>query len=204
MTKYTAKHFLSFFLLLGFLCTSAIAQDTLKTSDPTISGQYNELIKKSKNNNQGYKIINPVRLQTFKRNLTDSLNTSRQKLAEAISQLNDQNKQINTLNAGIKTKEENLSKSEDLINQIEFLGMPVNKSTYSMVMWGVLFLLAAALAFTLFQSQSYRKEARYRIKLFSDLSEEFQTYKIKANEKEKRLARELQTEKNRVDELTAR
>jgi hypothetical protein len=204
MKKFFKNHFLPFVLLSVFVTGAANAQDTLLSTDHSLSGQYKDLLQKSKRNDQGFEIINPERLQSFHKNVTDSLNSNRQKLAEAQSKLKNQNAAINSLNAGLKTKEENLTKSENMINTIGFLGIQINKSTYNMVMWGVVLLLAAILAFTLFQSVSYRKEARYRIKLFEDLSEEFQAYKVKANDKEKKLARELQTEKNRLDELTSR
>lgn len=204
MIEFFKKHFLPI-VLFSLLTTSATnAQDTILNTDHSISGQYKELLQKSKRNGQGFEIINPERLQLFHKNVTDSLSSNRQKLAEALSKLKTQNASINSLNAGLKSKEENLSKSENMINTIGFLGIQIDKSTYNMVMWGLVILLGAILAFALFQSISYRKEARYRIKLFEDLSEEFQAYKVKANDKEKKLARELQTEKNRVDELTSR
>ena len=190
-------------LLVIFSISISVAQDTIKT-DNTLLGQSKDILQKSKNNEQGFKIINPSRLEIFNKNLSDSLTLSRQKLTTALATLNTQDATIISLTSEIKTKEENLSKSANLVDNIGFLGMTINKSTYNLAMWGLLFLLTAILIFTIFQSGSYRKEARYRIKLFEDLSKEFQAYKVKANDKEKLLARELQTAKNRIDELTSR
>jgi hypothetical protein len=50
-------------------------------------------------------------------------------------------------------------------------------------------------------SGAHRREANYRSKLYNELEEDYKTYKAKANEKEKKLARELQTERNKLDEL---
>ena len=91
-----------------------------------------------------------------------------------------------------------------MVDEISMLGISINKGTYNWIMWGLVLFLGAAFAFILFQSFSLRKEARYRSNLYSDLSEEFQAYKTKCNDKEKKLARELQTEKNRIDELLRR
>ena len=41
-------------------------------------------------------------------------------------------------------------------------------------------------------------------KLYSELEDEFKAYKTKAIDKEKKLARELQTERNKLDELLGR
>jgi hypothetical protein len=54
------------------------------------------------------------------------------------------------------------------------------------------------------RSGSFRREARYRTQLYNELEEEFKTYKTKANDKEKKLARELQTERNKLDDLLGR
>jgi hypothetical protein len=40
--------------------------------------------------------------------------------------------------------------------------------------------------------------------LYNELDEEYKAYKVKSNEKEKKLARELQTERNKLDELLGR
>lgn len=180
------------------------AQDTTQTEDKSLAGQYREIIQKSKNNAQGYKIVLPTRLSSFNRNFTDSLRQTRSKLSEAQSKIAVQNKTIGSLKADVAAKEQNLAASKSMVDEISMLGIPVNKSTYNWIMWGLVISLGAGLAFVVFKSASYRKEARYRTNLFTELSEEFQTFKTKSNDKEKKLARELQTEKNRLDELYRR
>ena len=176
------------------------AQDTTQTDDKTLAGQYREIIQKSKNNGQGYKIVLPSRLTSFNRNFTDSLRQTRSALSQAQSKIAVQNKAISSLKADVTAKEQNLAASKSMVDEISMLGIPVNKNTYNYIMWGLVISLGAGLAFVVFRSASYRKEARYRTNLFTELSEEFQTFKTKSNDKEKKLARELQTEKNRLDE----
>jgi hypothetical protein len=84
------------------------------------------------------------------------------------------------------------------------LGNSVNGSSNSLYLWGTLLLLAAALAFAIFRMRSAVKEASYRSGLYDQLFEELRENRTKANEREKKLARELQTERNRVAELTGR
>ena len=191
-------------ILFTFSTTSLQAQDTTTTVDKSLSGQYREIIQKSKNNDQGFKIINPARLSSFNRNFSDSLRQTRRQLSEAQKKITTQNKTISTLKTDVSSKEQSLAASRSMIDEISMLGFPINKSTYNWIMWGLVILLSAALAFIIFQSASLRKEARYRTNLYTDLSEEYQAFKTKANDKEKKLARELQTEKNRVDELLRR
>ena len=202
------KQLFTFLLIPVLLLTagifSASAQDTTATVDKSLSGQYREIIQKSKNDARGFKVVNPARLSSFNKSFSDSLRQTRRALAEAQNKITAQNKTISSLQADVNTKDKSLTESRAMVDDISLLGIPVNKSTYNWIMWGLVILLGAGFAFVVFQSAGYRKEARYRIKLFSDLSEEFQQHKIKSNDKEKRLARELQTEKNRVDELLKR
>ncbi len=72
------------------------------------------------------------------------------------------------------------------------------------MVWSIIAVLAALAAIVIFRSGSARSEANYRTKLYNELEEEYKNYKAKANEKEKKLARELQTERNKVDELMGR
>lgn len=202
MKSTITRFFLSVTVIINALSVSA--QDTTKTTDNSIYGQYQDIIQKSKRNDQGFKIINPARLSTFQKSFTDTLRQAKSRLAEVQSKINEQNKTLSSLKTELESERKSLSESKSQVDEISLLGMGVNKSTYNLIMWGLVIGLSAALAFIIFQSASSRKEARYRIKLFDELSEEFQAFKIKANEKEKKLARELQTERNRVDELMKR
>ncbi|MBC7744981.1 MAG: hypothetical protein H7096_07735 [Flavobacterium sp.] len=197
---------LKFTLILLLLVTvksqfSVLAQDNTKLINKNLSSQYSELILKSKNNDQGFKIINPERLSTFQNNLADTIKSKNSKIFEIQGRINEQIKTIKLLKSELDSEKQNVSQSKSLINEISLLGISINKSTYTWIMWGLVMGLGAALIFVVFQSSSARKEAKYRTKLFHDLFEEFQTFKTKSNEKEKKLARELQTERNRVEEL---
>jgi len=71
-------------------------------------------------------------------------------------------------------------------------------------MWGLVIGFGAIAAIVIAKSGNNSREATYRIKLYNELEEEYKVYKAKANEKEKKLARELQTERNKLDELTGK
>ena len=191
-------------VLFTTVFSSANAQDTSATVDKSLAGQYREIIQKSKNDARGFKVVNPARLSSFNKSFSDSLRQTRRDLATAQNKIAAQNKTISSLQADVSSKDKSLNESRAMVDDISLLGIPVSKSTYNWIMWGLVILLGASLAFVVFQSAGYRREARYRIKLFSELSDEFQQHKTKSNDKEKRLARELQTEKNRVDELLKR
>lgn len=199
---------ISFKLIIAILFLTAIgqtiqAQDTTAVVDHSLSGQYQELLQKSYTQN-GYKLINPARLSAFRNNFRDSLIHERSKVIQLQNRLAAQSKTIRDLETDLKTKEADLNKSASQSNSIDVFGIPMDKSTYNILMWSIVLGLGIALIAVVLRTSGYRREARHRTQLYKELSDEYHGFKTKANEKEKKLARELQTEKNRVEELLGR
>ncbi len=183
--------------------TSEPSAAAATTAPVSLNAQYNELLKKSWSQ-QGYKVINVQRLNALWRNVQDSLRKEKVRAAKVQKQLGTQNERIQNLQAEASESRADLKESQASVNQISFLGMSVDRSTYSTVMWVLVLALALALATVIFTAGRSVREARYRRQLYDELASEYQTYKVKANDKEKKLARELQTERNRIEELLNR
>jgi hypothetical protein len=165
--------------------------------DKSLRGQYQYLLTKVYNYQQ------PLVAALFK-NYNDTLKITRKQLTEANSKLAEQTKTIDTLKASASTKDQSLAESKAKVDEVSLLGMPLSKSTYNLIMWGLVIGFGVIAAIVIARSGSHSREASYRIKLYNELEEEYKTYKTKANEKEKKLARELQTERNKNDELTGK
>ncbi|WP_428329909.1 hypothetical protein [Mucilaginibacter sp.] len=165
--------------------------------DKSLNGQYQFLLTKVYHYQQA-----PI--ADLWRNINDTLRDSRHKLKDAVGKLAAQNKTIDSLNAAATTKDQNLAAANSRVNAVSLLGIPIQKSVYNLIMCGLVIIFGATAAIVLARSGSHSREAKYRINLYNELEEEFKTYKAKANEKEKKLARELQTERNKLDELMGR
>jgi uncharacterized protein (UPF0333 family) len=162
--------------------------------DKSLRGQYQYLLTKVYGQQQ------PLVSALFK-NYSDTLSAARRQLKEAQATLAAQTKTIDTLKAAATTKDQTLAQSKEKVDEVNLLGIPLTKATYNLIMWGLVIGFGAIAAIVISRSGSHSHEAKYRIKLYEELEEEYKTYKIKANEKEKKLARELQTERNKLDEL---
>lgn len=162
--------------------------------DNSLSGQYNAIFKTTEHWQQ-------ASLTAFHKNYMDTLNTERHKLKDANSKLAVQAKTIADLESSVSSKDQSLSESQSKVNSVSLLGIPLSKSAYNILMWGLVLILGGSLAAVIYLSASNKREAAYRIQLHTELTDEFAAYKAKANEKEKKLARELQTERNKLDEL---
>ena len=191
---------LPFIAVLCFMLTSQSlqAQDSTKV-DPTLSGQYKLMLSKSKNFN-GSKLVNPIRLAGFWRSVRDTLNSERKELYNSRAKINAQQKTIVDLQQSIDTKDNALNTSNAKLDEITFMGISFSKSSYNSIVWTIIIILGLTLAILIIRSRKLLYEAKYRSGLYNEVSEEYQKYKVKTNEKEKKLARELQDERNKFEE----
>ena len=172
--------------------TTTITQQPVAV-DKSLNAQYQDLLTKV----YGYQ--KPF-VSALWKNVTDTINSNRRKLKEAQATITTQTQTIKDLEGEVTEKEESLA----VADSISLLGAPLPKSTYNLIMWGLVIVAGSIAAIVIARSGSNKREATYRTQLYNELEEEFKTYKSKANEKEKKLARELQTERNKVDELMGR
>ncbi len=194
--KLSSIFVLSFFLIISF-------QGYAQLSPGTLSQQYDETVNRAGSYN-GYKNIRLDRIQRLWKNVTDSVQHERQLLNDANLKLASHNEIVSQLKTELDNKQEELTASRASVNEMSFLGISLTKPAYNTLMWGLILALLAAVIFSFLHSKTSLREARYRNELYSDLFEEFREYRSKSNEKEVRLARELQTERNKVAELTGK
>lgn len=176
---------------------AAITSPAPPAVDKSLRGQYKYVLTKVYNYQQPF-------VAALWKNFMDTLNRDRSQLKDARAKLSAQDKTISGLRTDVSNKDETLSISNSKADSISFVGIDLTKSVYNLIMWSLVIICGATAAVVIARSGSNRNEAQYRIKLYNELEEEFKTYKSKANEKEKKLARELQTERNKVDELMGR
>ncbi|MFA6946668.1 MAG: hypothetical protein WC220_12280 [Pedobacter sp.] len=158
--------------------------------DNTLAQQYHDVVTQS-GSYKVYKNIRKTKIEQLWKNVTDSLQLQKTLLNESRARLAEREKLITELKGRTESQK---SPVAGLI--------PEDISVSSTAsLWGLVILLGAALVFVFVRSRSALKEASYRSELYDELTTEFREYKSKANEKERKLARELQDERNLVEEL---
>lgn len=177
--------------------------DTVKNTDLSLNGQYQFLLSRSRSVN-GYKLVNPYRLTTVWKSVTDTLAKERGELAKTKSKLLAQEKTIATLQAEAKGNESEVVDANSRMDEITFLGISFTKGTYNIVVWSIIIVLAIALFVVIARSTKNILEAKHRTQLYDEISAEYQAFKTKANEQQRKLARELQDERNIVEELKSK
>lgn len=157
--------------------------------DTTLAGQYEAVVTKS-GSYKIYKNIQKTKIEQLWKNVIDSLQKEKQIAATSKAQLEKGLAEIPVLQAEIKELKEANSPVKKLSN--------VSDTT---MLWGLIILLAAGLAIVIIRNKGARQEAKSQQERCEELAGEFREYKSKAAEKERKLARELQDERNLVEEL---
>lgn len=173
---------------LGFAQDSAETQNSLRSG--TLSSQFDYIYRVS-NNFQEYEVVKKSNLEQLKSNVLDSVRTLSKKVFEF-------NSQMAAMQDSVMTAKESLVAETALKDQaiadrdnFSFLGMGIQKSVYSSLMWMLVAGLAGALCF--FAMQYFRSSNRIRKaeKDFLEIQEEFEQHRKNTVDRERKLKREL-------------
>jgi DNA repair exonuclease SbcCD ATPase subunit len=176
-------------------------RDTVKNTDPSLNGQYNFMLSRTRTSPDGYKMIAKYRLDELWKNVMDTLRKEKADRKNLQQKITEQEKTVNYLKTEISGKEASLTENTNKVNEINVLGISFEKGTYNIMVWSIVCALAIALVIVIARSGKNISEAKHRTELYNDIAEEYQAFKSKSVEKERKLARELQDERNRLEEL---
>jgi hypothetical protein len=186
---------------LGVQPATRLGRDTVAPPsgpvDKSLNGQYLYLLSRI------YHYQQPA-VSALWKSATDTLSLNKRMLKDAQGKLTKQAKLIDSLKTDANGKAQSLSTSKAQVDDVNILGLSLSNTAYNLIVWGLVLIFGITAAVVITQSAGARHEAKYRAKLYEELEDDFKTYKTKANDKEIKLARELQTERNKVDELMGR
>ncbi len=175
------------FIQIGF---SQSADSTLSLKSGSIANQF-EYIYQNSNNFQEYKVVKRTNLDQLKSNILDSIKSMQGEVASAKGILAAKNDSISFLNSSLEVAETEKQAAIDAKDNFTFLGMGIEKSFYSSIMWLIVVVLAGALGFFAFQySRSFSKIKKAR-KDLEEVQEELENHRKNTLERERKLKREL-------------
>ncbi len=186
------KFYLSF-CTFCFLVFVANAQNTL-------NNQYKQL-KEESNNYQEFKVIKQTTLDGFWNRVQDSVSVTKKKLTEAHQEIATQKATITQLQQQVKEKEEQMHKNDEACQQVPVAGINADKNSYVTTSYVLYAVLLAVLGFFFFQYQSSNRVTVTTRRDYDEARQQVDEYKKKLLETQTSLGRELQTERNLVDDL---
>ncbi len=182
-------------ILLLLISTVAVSQETKKDT-LTIEEQFDRIYRIS-SSYQEYKVIRKTTYQDLKTNVLDSIKIIDKELQLKNIHNNVLNDSLQEVKKVLEILETDMKFLITEKNSISFLGIQLNKSTYTIIVWSIILLLIIALLYFIYQyknSYSVTSEAKSNL---SEAEEELAIYKKKSLEREQKLRRQLQDEINK-------
>ena len=164
------------------------AQNSLRSG--TITSQFDYIYRVS-NNFQEYEVVKKSNLEQLKANVLDSIRTINSQLAEIKTSQAGHSDTLAVLTAQMNEAIAEKEAALDAQDSFSFLGINIQKTVYSLMMWALVAVLGATLAF--FAVQYFRSSGRIRKaeKDLMEVQEEFDQHRKNTLERERKLKREL-------------
>lgn len=186
-----------FILIFVFGNAQTASKDSLPASiNGNLTQQFDYVFQKS-NSFQEYKVIKKEYFALLKKNSTDSVNRFKKEVEQLKLQFSAYDENLQSLKDTLATTKSILKEVKNAQNSMNFLGISVAKSSYSMIMWGIVLLLLFLTLIILFRYKSAKTIANESLRSFEKLEEDFEDFKRKSLEKEQKLGRQLQDEINK-------
>lgn len=183
---------LSFILLFWVLSPSLSAQtlqQKLKTSP--LDSQFVYLNLQSRNQDKDFKIIRKTNLDIIRQNVKDSLSTYKKQISELKGDASSSAGSITGLQDSVKNLSAALEQEQQKTDSISFLGIQFSKSSYHMMVWIIIVVLAVALFAILAAFRKAKVDTDESKHTVDELQEELQSLRKKSMEREQQLKRQL-------------
>jgi peptidoglycan hydrolase CwlO-like protein len=184
------------FLLLS---TGVFAQEE-NTGPKSLKDQFQEMLESSESYTD-YKVVRRTKLNEYSSAVQDSLAKSRTRITALSTEVKDLKNQVSQLSVRITDLESQLAESESLRDGLVFLGINMNKATYHTLVWVI---IAGLAIFGIFAYVSFMRSNSVTAKTKKEMKAlelEYDDHRKTSQEKQIKMGRELQTERNLVEEL---
>lgn len=186
------------FITCGLLLFTAFAfaQENAESKN-SIDEQFTDLLENS-NNYKQYEVVKKTKLIELQKNTRAKISGLENRIVVSENNIKDQKKEIDRLNAELAETTGNLQDAAQAKNEISFFGLPTNKTTYRIITWGILLILLVALAIFIYKFKNSHIQTKEAKKNLQETEDEFEEYRKKALEKQQKLGRSLQDERNKL------
>ena len=193
---YEMKRILIILMVFFGLSIFAQTKKNINLNEGNISEKFDAIYNKS-SNYQDYKVIKRGLITQLKKQVLDSLQKQRMAFAKANDNIIQLQKKIDQQSQEITGLQQNITNLQAEKDQISFLGFPVGKLKYQIIMWSLVTLLALGLLFFIFKFKNSNQITQTAKKNLEKLEEEYDAFRSKSLEREQLLKRQLLDEKKK-------
>jgi hypothetical protein len=200
--------------LIGFT-SMAMAQDSKVEKAPITKSKLEkqfEHLKSSSNTWQGYEVVDIKTLDAFwksvqetvaakDRQIEDFENAADAKLKEVQQEVVAKEQNLQVMQNKINLREQEIQENMHAITHLNVLGIAMPKQTYVWLSGGIILMLLVALGIMAVQYKSSKRVTIEKRDAYDEVALELADYKKTVRERDIKLKRELQTERNLVADL---
>lgn len=174
--------------------------DNLSLEEGPLNSQFDYVFKRSGNYRADgirYEVVKESNLEKLRANVLDSLASISKKVSELKATISQHETTIGTLNKKLEETTTNLTAVSEEKDTMSFLGVQVAKATYNIILWAIiagLFLLLGIFVYRFRNSNILTQEAKNSL---SELELEYEDHRRRALEREQKISRQLQDERNK-------
>lgn len=174
--------------------------DNLSLDEGPLNSQFDYIFKRSGNYRADgirYEVVRESNLDKLRTNVLDSLASISKKVSELKATISEHETTIGTLNKKLEETTTNLTAVSEEKDSMSFLGVQVAKATYNIILWAIiagLFLLLGIFVYRFRNSNILTQEAKNNL---SELEREYEDHRRRALEREQKISRQLQDERNK-------
>lgn len=191
-----------FTITVIILSSPLFAQPAVKAiedKDLKLKERY-EVMKSGSQTYQDYKVIKEVILDGFWRITIDSINKQQAMLKDANGEIAALKNEVLKIQNELKAHQASVEAITFESNHISVLGIPFGKGTFIFLSAAVIAGLTLALFVILGRMKVLNSGMKEKTLIAHTITQEFEEYKRKALEKQTKLSRELQNERNKIGE----
>ncbi len=185
-------------LLVGYVQAQPAAK-AIEAKDINLKERY-QVMKSGSQTYEDYKVIKEVILDGFWKLTLDSINKQQTMLKDANSEIAALKNEVVKIQNDLKAHQASVEEITFESNHISVLGIPFGKGTFIFLSATIVAGLVIALFVILGRMKILNSGMKEKTLIAHTLTQEFEEYKRKALEKQTKLSRELQNERNKIAE----
>lgn len=170
------------------------------SAQDSIQKQFDDFYQNQTSTWQEYKLVKMPRLKEFWKIVADTIQAKEGKIASAQEEISSLQNTLAEVNSNLEDTQAALSASESLNDSIAFIGIPMSKSAYNMLVWLIIAALVVGIVSLYFLYLGNSRVTREARKSLVKIEQEYTTHQEKARESQTKLKRELQTALNTLQE----
>ena len=160
-----------------------------------------QLMKSTSQTFQDYKVIKEIWLDKEWKIMIDSVKSGRARLREAKAESAKLESQLLTTQLTLKQREASMAATEHAASHIDFVGIDFNKAAFTGLAIAIIVGLMVLIVLIVGRLKMVQHEVKEKTESFESITHELEEYKHNALEKQVKLSRELQNERNRIQEM---